>query len=57
MAKTVKDTVYLDEDSHTFIQAEVEAGRMNKQRFYNRAIQEAVAARKTEQQKISNYQK
>ena len=48
MAKTVKDTLYLDEGSHSFIVAEDKAGRLNKQRFYNIAIQNEIEKLKQE---------
>lgn len=49
MAKTVKDTLYLEEGSFNDVQALVAAGKTDKQRFYNIAIQKEVEARKQEE--------
>jgi hypothetical protein len=63
MATVTKDNLYLFEDQAAFI-AEMEqlkeqgkAKYWNKQHFYRKAIDAAIQKYKTEQQKISNYQK
>ncbi|MBF9252477.1 hypothetical protein I2I11_04155 [Pontibacter sp. 172403-2] len=54
MAKTVKDSLYLDEESYYFIKTEEDAGRLNKQKFYNLAIQKEVERRQQEKKLLES---
>ncbi|WP_187260746.1 hypothetical protein [Pontibacter beigongshangensis] len=57
MAKTVKDSLYLDEGSYNFIMAEAEAGRLKKQKFYNLAIEKEIERIKQEKKIIEEHMK